>query len=920
MRFTKDITIGEIPTASNSNYSALFQTDGQVRKRTLGSIITQDIDAYLSGISVAFPTSIFNIADSSITPSQPNLVVSLKNQLAGTVFAAPETLNGTPSFRKLADVDLDQTTVAFQDDIPTNYITTNTTQTGLSGNKTTSGAWTYSGTNATPIRIERTNSTNTNIEYVNSGISIFAGSTNGNVWAVGESAVLTTTTNRWMWVDNTGLVSAKAGFSKTGATNNDVLLAAGGHRPVSDFALAGSLGDYLPLSGGTMNNTATIYWSGADYMSGIIHKHRNVASGGLALGRMSTNTHDKGLGLSTTGDFIFGDWSDITSLSTSWNTVWHSGNLLQSSIDNWNTAFGWGNHSGLYALVGRSIIAGNGLSGGGTLAANRTITLGTPTAIGLSTTNSVTSTSHTHALDSATTTAINNGNTAFGWGVDMLRLKSLIPHDADLNDYTETGVYGISNNAGAQTLLNCPTTLAFTLEVIRLGSSMIFQRIVSHSNKTIYVRNRHSGTTWLTWTEFYHTGNISSALSGYVPTSRTITAGDGLSGGGSLASNRTITLGTPGAITLASTNSVGTSSHTHTFTPGGTTAQYIRGDGSLATFPTSSDSIFAYSPQGGLYTTDWSSTALGLHSVAIGYTSVVTASSSVSIGKGVFTGGAMSQNIGFSSNVNKALSSNFGSYNLNNAELGNTFGQGLINQGMGTTVIGKYNQVIDHQENMDVDEKTAAIQFGVGKDELTRRNAVTIYNDRRMDYDTNRDDSTWNQHTIPDIKWIQENISGGGGGGGNMNYAYIDHTNTHAFGTGYANGLVVPESLLSGTPLVDPIFNILSVFTNHVDSGEYSTPTVPTFFNPIAVYHKGTVAVRQGCIFFADFNIQTPLVSKYNLVLVYNRRENLLYLEWMNNFDIMVLKDTDQMYGVLIGNAFNDSNNDAYFNVNPQIL
>src|SRR5690606_10000623 len=118
MRFAKDITIGEIPTASNSNYSALFQTDGQVRKRTLGSIITQDIDAYLSGISVAFPTSIFNIADSSITPSQPNLVVSLKNQLAGTVFAAPETLNGTPSFRKLADVDLDQTTVAFQDDIP----------------------------------------------------------------------------------------------------------------------------------------------------------------------------------------------------------------------------------------------------------------------------------------------------------------------------------------------------------------------------------------------------------------------------------------------------------------------------------------------------------------------------------------------------------------------------------------------------------------------------------------------------------------------------------------------------------------------------------------------------------------------------------------------------------------------------------
>src|SRR5699024_8494767 len=65
---------------------------------------------------------------------------------------------------------------------------------------------------------------------------------------------------------------------------------------------------------------------------------------------------------------------------------------------------------------------------------------------------------------------------------------------------------------------------------------------------------------------------------------RTITAGNGLSGGGTLAGNRTITLGTPGAITLSSTNSVGTSSHTHAFNPGGTTAQYIRGDGSLATY------------------------------------------------------------------------------------------------------------------------------------------------------------------------------------------------------------------------------------------------------------------------------------------------------------------------------------------------
>jgi hypothetical protein len=56
--------------------------------------------------------------------------------------------------------------------------------------------------------------------------------------------------------------------------------------------------------------------------------------------------------------------------------------------------------------------------------------------------------------------------------------------------------------------------------------------------------------------------------SNYVPTTRTITAGNGLSGGGDLSANRTITLGTPGEITATSTNSVTGTSHTHAITEG----------------------------------------------------------------------------------------------------------------------------------------------------------------------------------------------------------------------------------------------------------------------------------------------------------------------------------------------------------------
>lgn len=79
---------------------------------------------------------------------------------------------------------------------------------------------------------------------------------------------------------------------------------------------------------------------------------------------------------------------------------------------------------------------------------------------------------------------------------------------------------------------------------------------------------------------------LNSSLSNYVPTSRTITAGNGLSGGGTLAADRTITLGTPSNITLSSTNSVTTASHTHNFTLGGTASQYLNGATALVTIPT----------------------------------------------------------------------------------------------------------------------------------------------------------------------------------------------------------------------------------------------------------------------------------------------------------------------------------------------
>jgi hypothetical protein len=75
--------------------------------------------------------------------------------------------------------------------------------------------------------------------------------------------------------------------------------------------------------------------------------------------------------------------SNVAGEILKWNgSAWINQTLSEASIAN--------------ALT--SVVAGNGLTGGGTLAASRTITLGTPVTVTNSTTNLVSATSHSHAL------------------------------------------------------------------------------------------------------------------------------------------------------------------------------------------------------------------------------------------------------------------------------------------------------------------------------------------------------------------------------------------------------------------------------------------------------------------------------------------------------------------------------------------
>lgn len=152
-----------------------------------------------------------------------------------------------------------------------------------------------------------------------------------------------------------------------------------------------------------------------------------------------------------------------------------------------------------------TLTAGNGLTGGGNLSANRTLTLGTPSSINADSTNSVTATSHTHAISKASTSQA---------GIVAL-------YNALNADYTDRALTAAQGKA-----LNDKITEA-TAATTALSSS------------------------------------TTASLATKANTSTTITAGNGLTGGGNLSANRTLALGTPSSITADSTNSVTADSHTH---------------------------------------------------------------------------------------------------------------------------------------------------------------------------------------------------------------------------------------------------------------------------------------------------------------------------------------------------------------------
>lgn len=184
---------------------------------------------------------------------------------------------------------------------------------------------------------------------------------------------------------------------------------------------------------------------------------------------------------------------------------------LQDSLDYKSNV----DHVHDYVPITTSITAGSGLIGGGALNSSRTIAMQTPKTCTLHTLNEFPSGGgHTHAIT----------------GVAPLE------HVHEYVPLTRTITAGVGLTGGG--ILSTDLTLTLGTPTTCTASTTNSVTATSHTHE----------------------------ITGFAETSFSIIAGNGLTGGGSLSSSRTITLGTPGTCSNSSANSVTETSHTHAIT------------------------------------------------------------------------------------------------------------------------------------------------------------------------------------------------------------------------------------------------------------------------------------------------------------------------------------------------------------------
>lgn len=229
----------------------------------------------------------------------------------------------------------------------------------------------------------------------------------------------------------------------------------------------------------------------------------------------------------TAGTGISGGGNLSADRTFSFDTTWGDARYSLSSH----------NHNSLYALLTTSISAGTGLTGGGTIAANRTISFDTTWGDARYASSGVTITVGTGLTGGGNLTA--NRTLAFDttWGDARYQLHNITQNDGfailvsngDANTLTNTGWYrGV-------TVTNAPTSDWYYFEVISHTSSWVVQFATRLHANIKFMRRRDNGT-WQTWVRIDGGDKADSSV--------TISTGTGITGGGNLTANRTLSFDT----------------------------------------------------------------------------------------------------------------------------------------------------------------------------------------------------------------------------------------------------------------------------------------------------------------------------------------------------------------------------------------
>jgi hypothetical protein len=202
--------------------------------------------------------------------------------------------------------------------------------------------------------------------------------------------------------------------------------------------------------------------------------------------------------------------------------------------------------------ITRAIMAGNGLTGGGDLSANRTIALGTPSTLNTSTGNTLYSGSHTHSV-AFPVTKVNNKTGSFSLTYSDVGASATSHTHSNITITAGNGLSGGGALSASRTItLGIPSTL--NTGTGNASHSSTHTHSISYPVNSV---NGHIGSFSITYLD------VGAAASTHTHSNLSVSAGNGLTGGGTLSASRTLALGTPGTLTTSTLNSSSSTSHTH---------------------------------------------------------------------------------------------------------------------------------------------------------------------------------------------------------------------------------------------------------------------------------------------------------------------------------------------------------------------